>query len=275
MEAEKSAWSRMWLLVCLSMSIVRAAGPLDLMWSSRPLSDTSIRSQKAWEDVQGTNLTLQLEGEAEVLFSYYMMVQSTGTAQTSGSDFLNSGVSTTGGLSDFLQLRLVVNGIPYRQSSSHVSPGLALGYSQELLSGHAVISLGSGSHDVQLQWKKVGTQVTSWSSRPSLADGHISSRSITATARHKFLRHTHSDVFTLITQEGSWHNVSGMALTFTLEEPTSLSFLYSMTVRSDHVDHEPGENPPSPSLPRPSFLFCSARPRLLFLRTSTVFVKTV
>ena len=178
------------------------------------------------------------KNEAEVLVSYavtVMAVKATGGG-IPGSSFFNTGVSLNSGQRSFLQIRLLVNGLPYGQSSAHASPNFALAAVSDTLSGHAAVALGPGAHSVQLQWKKTGDGVSSWSSRPSDADGYLSGRTIVATARHRYLWHTHADSLARIEKEGSWAEVPGQTLKFVLQEATTLRFLYSMTVRSDQVD---------------------------------------
>ena len=103
---------------------------------------------------------------------------------------------------------------------------------------------GPGAHDVQLQWKKVGSGVATWSSRPSIADGFAGGRTVVVTARHRYIWHSHADSIARIDAEGSWTDVPDTSLEFTLPEVASLRFLYSMTVRSDQIDGQNGECAP-------------------------------
>lgn len=232
----------MWL-ACLVSATQLSTDAADLMWSAQPLSEATLHAEGVWEPVKDTNITLQLNNEAEVLVSYSLATtaerRSSGVA--AGSDLFASGLSLSGaGQRNFLQARLLINGVPYRQSSSHASPGLSMESNSDTLTGHAAVNLGPGAHDVQLQWKKLGAGVAAWGSRPSVADGFAGGRSIVVTARHRYIWHTHADSIARIDAEGSWVDVPGTSLDFTLPDSSSLRFLYSMTVRSDQVDGQNG-----------------------------------
>ena len=239
----------LWLLLAslLTSSTARIAlsdlPDAGLMWSARPLSDASLTRDGLWEDVLDTNVTVHLEKAAEVLVSYVLTATAVRRQSTAlgGSDFFSSGIALSGiGQRNFLQLRVVVDGSPFRQSSSHASPGLSLEANTETLTGHTAVSLQEGAHDVRLQWKKVGAGVTSWASLPTAADGFSSGRSLVVTGRHKYIWHKHPDSVARIDVEGQWHDLPGMTLGFTLDKDASLRLLYSMTVRSDQVDAESG-----------------------------------
>ena len=255
LDAKPSAWSKSghtahrWavtlaFLAILSQSFhcVECAKSPELMWSCMPTSDAVLTTSNIWEDVRDMNLTVRLDNEAELLASYFITVVADRAPDRKipGSDFFSAGVSLSSAQRSFLQLRLVVNNLPYRQSSSHASPGFALEATSDSLSGHAAVSLGPGAHSIQLQWKKSGDGVDMWSSRPTTADGYVSGRTIVATARHRYLWHTHADEPVRIETEGVWADVPGAALKFVLQETTSLRFLYSMTLRSDQVETLPG-----------------------------------
>jgi hypothetical protein len=233
----------------------------NLMWSARPLSEASIHSDGVWEDMADSNVTVHLEREAEVLASYALTAtgfRRQATAPLGANDFFSSSIALSGvGQRNFLQLRISVNGVPYRQSSAHLSPGLSFEANTDSLSGHLAVTLPAGAHDVRLQWKKVGPGVSLWTSRPTLADGFTSGRSLVVTARHKHLWHTHGEAAAHLDAEGAWEDVGGTALNFTLDAASTLRLLYSMTVRSDTVDFEKGktcarlspEQAPSPLCP--------------------------
>ena len=140
------------------------------------------------------------------------------------------------GQKDFLQMRVLVDGIPFRQSSSYAQPSSSLEAATRSLRGTFVVNLGAGPHTVQLQWKKRGTFVTSWNSIPSLHDGFSSGRLLTATAHHRYLWHTEVTTDDTISTNGTWTDVKDSSLTFTLAEPATLRFLYSMSVKPDYVN---------------------------------------
>jgi hypothetical protein len=233
----------MWLM-CLISGAQITTNAVDLMWSAHPLSDATLLTEGTWEPVKDTNVTVLLDNEAEVLVSYFLSVTAVrrASSKVSGNDIFSSGLSLSGaGQRNFLQVRLVINGLPYRQSSAHSSPGLSTEVNADTLTGHTAINLGPGAHDVQLQWKKTGQSVTSWTSRPSLADGFSGGRSIVVTARHQYIWHSHANSIARIEAEGGWLEVPDTSLDFTLPSACALRFLYSMTVRSDQVDGQNGK----------------------------------
>lgn len=235
-------------LTCLLSAALLSTDAADLMWSAQPLSEATLQTNGLWEPVKDTNITLQLDNEAEVLVSYFLStiaMRRSGGGVVAGSELFSSGLSLSGsGQRNFLQTRLLINGVPYRQSSAHTSPGLSVESNSDTLTGHAAVNLGPGAHDVQLQWKKVGSGVATWSSRPSIADGFAGGRTVVVTARHRYIWHSHADSIARIDAEGSWTDVPDTSLEFTLPEVASLRFLYSMTVRSDQIDGQNGECAP-------------------------------
>ena len=140
----------LWVRALGLLSAIHAATPAasvtpDLMWSARPLSEATIQESNSWMPVRDTNLTMRLENEAEVVISYAIAVLASRGRAGAGLDyFSNQGTSLAGGQRDFLQLRLVVNGVPYRQSSSHCSPGFSLQTAADMLSGHAAVGRQGG-----------------------------------------------------------------------------------------------------------------------------------
>ena len=77
--------------------------------------------------------------------------------------------------------------------------------------------------------------MTSWSSRPSIADGFAGGRAVTVTAGHQYLWKATPQTLARVGEEGSWRDVPGMSVEVQLKEAATLRFLYSMTVRSDQV----------------------------------------
>ena len=59
----------MWL-ACLVSATQLSTDAADLMWSAQPLSEATLHAEGVWEPVKDTNITLQLNNEAEVLVSY-------------------------------------------------------------------------------------------------------------------------------------------------------------------------------------------------------------
>jgi hypothetical protein len=90
---------------------------------------------------------------------------------------------------DSLETRLVVDGRPYRESSSHFRTVTRMAGSGSL-TGSMVLDLSPGNHTVQLQWLKTGSGVASWWSQPEFLDGFVTSRSMMVIQeRFDMLRH--------------------------------------------------------------------------------------
>jgi hypothetical protein len=139
----------------------------DLMWSVAPLNSTSISTAGVWVDMPDMSLSCTLARQTSLVLSYGVSVIAEKPLHP-GGDFLNDNQEASG-LGDFLGARLTVDGVPYRQSGSHVSPLASLERSARQLRGHLVLNMPAGNHTVRLQWKKWGTFVRSWSSKYALA----------------------------------------------------------------------------------------------------------
>ena len=136
------------------------------MWSVAPTTTAAIADEGTWLDVEDTTLEFTLMESTTVSIAYTLLAQAD-KAYHPGGDFLNQGGSDESGLGDFLGTRLVVDGVPYRQSGSHLSPMTSFEMSTGELTGVAYLDLRPGNHTATLQWKKWGTFVRSWSSVPN------------------------------------------------------------------------------------------------------------
>lgn len=82
------------------------------------------------------------------------------------------------------KIRLVVDGLPWRQSATSISRGGSHGAFVDTVQGHLVMAFGAGNHSVWLQWKKPwGGSIASWRNLPSAHDGYAGGRSIVITAQ--------------------------------------------------------------------------------------------
>ena len=156
-----------------------------LMWSVQPHETSILTTEGVWLDVDNTAVTFLLDNEAVIMVSYSLAAMSS-KAFHAGGDFLNDN-QVQSGARDFIGCRLTVDGVPYRQSGSHISPAGSLESSIGTLEGYLVTELGPGTHTIALQWRKWGSYVRSWSNRPNFEDGQVSGRSITVTAHHRFV----------------------------------------------------------------------------------------
>jgi hypothetical protein len=153
------------------------------MWSVQPQQTAVLTTEGTWQDVQHTAVDFSLDNEAVVMISYSLVALSSKNFHA-GGDFINDNQKNSGS-KDFVGCRLTVDGVPYRQSGSHISPAGSLESSTGMLDGYLLTELGPGNHTIAMQWRKWGSYVRSWSNRPNFGDGHISGRSITVTAHHR------------------------------------------------------------------------------------------
>jgi hypothetical protein len=156
------------------------------MWSVQPPATAILTTEGSWQDVKDTSVVVPLNNEAVVMISYSLVALSSKKFHA-GGDFINDNQKNSGA-KDFIGCRLMVDGTPYRQSGSHISPAGSLESSTGILDGYLLAELGPGNHTITLQWRKWGSFVRSWSNRPNFGDGHVSGRSITVTAHHRSLR---------------------------------------------------------------------------------------
>ncbi|CAN0054030.1 unnamed protein product, partial [Heterosigma akashiwo] len=208
------------------------------MWSVRPLTPARLTSAYAWERVADTNVTVVLAAPAtRLLVSYHLVARAHRTQPRPGADFVDYYKERL----DYLQLRLAVDGAPYRQSSAYAAPAARWEDHQAgrpplaLVAGNLVVELGPGSHAIELQWKKAGPETTTWSNLPDASDGHTSGRSIVVTGQHQVLEYSDSPQDDAITSAYKWEELDGSTVSFELPEPTSVRLLYGFTAQADPV----------------------------------------
>eukprot|EP00957_Ditylum_brightwellii_P085397 6497028-Ditylum_brightwellii.AAC.1 len=178
-------------------------------------------------------MSVTLTSESPVLVSYEITVQPSLIKEISENTLLDADTSSPGGHKDFVQCRLVVDGIPLRESSSHATPGY-LGTLRSIdLSGNSVLTLGAGTHNVELHWQQPGTMVTSWKNIPLLEDGYSSGRVVTASSHYDYIWSTELTGDDSISLSGGWVHVKDSHLCFDIPNGASLRFMYSMNVRAN------------------------------------------
>ena len=135
----------------------------------------------------------------------------------------------------------VVDGVPYRQSGSHVNPLASLERSARQLRGHLVVTLPAGNHTVKLQWRKWGTYVRAWQSRPDAEDGFVAGRELSVSAEHDRVAFKEPLTLARLATEGVWETVRDMSVTVTSTRTRSHMFMYLMHVRPDAAPGVNGE----------------------------------
>ena len=194
-----------------------------LFWGGGTRSNASISEENVWRPIDGTNVTFPLGKSSQVLVTYHILLE--------GVRGYGLGVLPTPRESnkDTLQVRALIDGVPFRVSSTYASAYLVEQRTLTELTGTfmANISTGSRSHTVALQWKKSGNQVSRWLVSPqTLGSGY--SISVLADHDHSWYLHEGSDA--VITAQGAWQPLSGK-LSFELERDRIVTLGYSFSVQ--------------------------------------------
>ncbi len=196
-----------------------------LFWGSNAGSSASITTENVWQNIDGASIDVDLLGDdKDVLITYHVVVE--GVKRNLASSPLPSENSK-----DVLQVRALVDGIPYRMSSSYASTYLV---EQRVFSELTASFVASGmtagvsnrNHTVLLQWKKIGTNVDRWIvSPPSMGNGY----SLSALADHDKVWYAHESNDIVLNQKGVWLDAS-QKLEFYLEQDTKIVIGYAMNV---------------------------------------------
>lgn len=219
------------LVVCAPPAVLAATQHSELMWSATPSTVAKLLHPNAWVMVPGLNLTLSLPNEDTVVISYTLSVTAD-KPHHPGGDFLND-AQPNSGLADFVGARLVVDGIPYRQSGSHTSPLGRFEVSASQLRGQLVAELGSGAHQVQVQWRKWGAFVRSWASNPHAHDGFASGRTLVVSGDHRAVWYTQPLSPARLAVNNQWQDVPDSSVSFTTHESRPHRFTYIIHARPE------------------------------------------
>ena len=201
-----------------------------LMWSVAPITSATITEEGSWQDVPDTSVDFVLFESTTVAIAYTLLAEADKDYHP-GGDFLNQGGADESGLGDFLGTRLVVDGVPYRQSGSHLSPMTSFEASTGELTGNLYLELAPGNHTATLQWKKWGTFVRSWSNLPVVHGGYGESRSVVVTGFYKHMWFSQATSSDKIYTADVWGPISDMQIDFNLDVASDIRFTYSLTVR--------------------------------------------
>ncbi|KAG1708202.1 hypothetical protein DVH05_024884 [Phytophthora capsici] len=208
--------------------IAQSASP-KLMWCASPLTPAILESPTdKWVDVPDTRVAMELLNEAVVMISYDVAVSHVTDFQPEGAQVAD--VSE-------LSFRVAVDGTPYRQSATTVDdrePRIVIA------SGHLILEIPRGEHDVKLQWRKRGTHVLKWAVTSDILDGFAGGRSLTVSAQHRFIWYTQPTVSVSLMSVNKWEAVPGMTLNFRLSEPTTVRFFFQLPARPELIQYARG-----------------------------------
>ncbi len=214
-----------------------------MMWSSRPMTPAELKVgdsgvfDGSWSAVPNTSVVFELKDSRAIFLSYYMVVMANVREPKPGSPFLQSPVNMVG--RERIQVRLSVDGIPFRESASSASPASPYALYRTTLNGNLLIpNLEPGNHTVLLQWKAIGGEggsgdrwVSSWSNTPSADDGFTAGRAIVATAQHNYAWSRVGEIDARISDLGVWKDIPDLYLNLSLPEPCMLRILYRVGVQ--------------------------------------------
>ena len=100
-------------------------------------------------------ISMNKEFTSSVLMNYHLTVE--------GLKTINENPLPREGSKDTLQIRCIIDGIPYRSSSVYVSSYVTEERFVRQISNSFVANLSLASmHTVSLQWKKLGSQMSQW-----------------------------------------------------------------------------------------------------------------
>lgn len=188
------------------------------LWSTQPLSPVKLVEQGAWTDVRDTSLSFVLSEPVTLQLVYSMVVR---PDQANATDQL--------GRRDDVGARLLVDGLPYRESGSVLSLVCVVSCSG-ILEGGVSLTLQPGPHTVKLQWHKFGAFTRAWRSDPNLLDGYASSRALIAMGE-RFDLASLQPLDRLRAHDKKWATVGNQStVTFHLSAPAVVFFTYSLPV---------------------------------------------
>lgn len=199
-------------------------GP-QLIWSVSPLSPAELSSPiDVWVDIPDTSVAVELPNEAVVVISYdvsVMHLDSLDAADEIGE----------------LSVRVLVDHAPYRQSASTVDDREPL---VTVVSGHLILEIPGGHHDVALQWRKRGNRVRKWVVMSDILDGFAGGRNMVVSAQHRFVWYTQPLNSARLVTMDTWEPVPDMTVSFRLADVATVRIFYQLPVRPEFVRYARG-----------------------------------
>lgn len=209
-------------LLCLIATITaNQFGQHGLYWGASLTNIVQISESSIWQQVQNMTVTIPENRSVSALIIYHLNVQPDGEG-------LDNPLPTKS-LKDIIQSRILIDGIPYRSSSS--SNGIysfVAKHSILPLTGSFVAQLSSGSHIITIQWKKSGNALQSF-----IAGGNNleSASSVVVHTDHVDIWYRNGVQDAIITSSSStWVTMPDAPLSFTLAKETSVTIGYSVNV---------------------------------------------
>ena len=192
-----------------------------MTWSAAPLDLATPSADGGWSDVSGMSVTVATSSP-KVLLSFTLSVR--GAYDASDSEYAATGS---------LQLRFVVDGVPLRAGSTHVAATVHSDarVTADTAVGHAVYDVGDDRpRTATVQWKSRGD--VAWRSDPSIKEGGVSGRVLTATAHETLASVAPLSRAALSATGSDWSGVPDSFLGFSLDRASTVRVGYAMTMQS-------------------------------------------
>lgn len=172
-----------------------------------------------WEDLVGTRLNISLPISKTTVISYFINVQA--IRDLNGLPLPREGVS------EYLQVRCKVDGVPLRASSALTSNYDVESKVAVRLSSLFASNLSAGSHDFMLQWKRTGSRMHKWTVANDVASP---SYSIIAHAEYERVSFIHEMQDAHISTPETWKFMT-KSLNFYVPRDSSVTVSYSAVVQ--------------------------------------------
>ena len=175
-----------------------------LIFGKNNFSPSRLIKVNKWEDIANSTVSFDLFSTKEVLVRYKVMVEGL-KVHTPRSPLPSESKK------DILQIRAVVDGVPFLHSSSYVSTYLVEQRTTHSLAGEFIANLTSINnntfHSISLQWKKLGKEVEEWRLIQPTASNIGSEQYISVLADHDQVWYIHDRKDYLLTASDEWKNI--------------------------------------------------------------------
>lgn len=193
-----------------------------LIWSSSINPTAEISIENIWQNIPNTFVYCQLDESKDVLINYKINVEA---LQNSN----NQTPLPSDKRKDTLQVRALINGLPYRSSSSYTSTYLVENRVISYLSASFSLKLPLASNNVTLQWKKVGSGVNKWIILPdSMNTSSGSSLSVLNDYENMWTLQESTD--NILAVNNQWKNLTNDLNLFLIQDRT-ITVGYSLSVQ--------------------------------------------
>ena len=135
---------------------------------------------------------------------------------------------------DDIGARLLIDGLPYRESASALSLTCLISCAG-VLEGEIALRLRPGPHTIILQWQKFGAFTTAWRNDPGLLDGYAASRALIAAGERFDIGNAYQPLERARARDRRWATVGNSTMTFKLAQPAVVLFTYALPT-SQHTN---------------------------------------